>query len=140
VYSYQISKIFRFEAAHRLPDHDGQCARPHGHSYVLTIHIACNQLIERGPQRGMVIDFAHLVALVKPLLESHLDHYDLNVSTGLENPTSEHLARWIYDRIVPGIRRMRPDTELAIEVELSETCTSSCRYRGPTAVQPEVQR
>jgi len=117
----EIYKQFTFEAAHRLPNlpQDHKCSRLHGHSYAVTIAI-------EGPidvQTGWVQDFGDLKAAFAPISE-RLDHYYLNDVPGLENPTSEVLAVWIWAEIVdalPGLSR----------VEVRETCTSGCVYRGP---------
>jgi len=69
----------------------------------------------------MVMDFGDVSRAMKDLLETKLDHYHLNDTTGLENPTSEELARWIYDWIKPNLPHL-------VAVEVDETCTSSCRY------------
>jgi 6-pyruvoyltetrahydropterin/6-carboxytetrahydropterin synthase len=116
----QIFKEFTFEAAHRLPHVPAghKCGRLHGHSYRVEVHIT-------GPvddHHGWVRDFADVSCAMRPLLEQ-LDHYYLNEIDGLENPTSESLARWIWFRL----RTTLP--ELA-EVVVRETCTSGCIYRG----------
>lgn len=121
--AFTISKQFRFEAAHQLHKHDGKCARLHGHSWVLTVFVV-GSLIQDGPQTGMVMDYGRLKEAVMPLVEDKLDHYFLNESTGLANPTSEELARfcfaWLFPRL-PGL----------VAVEISETCTTGCRYGLP---------
>ena len=71
---------------------------------------------------GWVMDFAELKAGFKPIL-AQLDHYYLNDIPGLENPTSENIARWIWDKLKPGLPQL-------CRVELRETCTSGCIYRG----------
>ncbi len=116
----EIFKKFTFEAAHRLPNvPDGhKCARVHGHSYAVTVYLAGPV----GETTGWVMDFADLTAAVKPVLEK-LDHYYLNDVDGLENPTTENLARWIWKRLkprLPGLSRL----------VIHETCTSGCEYRG----------
>ncbi len=117
----EIFKRFQIEAAHRLPNvpEGHKCARLHGHSFSIEIHVAG----EPGPETGWVMDFADLKAAFKPLFEQ-LDHHYLNEIEGLENPTSENLARWVWDRLKP---RLAP---LACVV-VNETCTSGCSYRGP---------
>lgn len=116
----EIFKQFRFEAAHRLPNvpPEHKCARLHGHSFVVEIHV-------RGPvgdRSGWVIDFADITAAWQPL-HAVLDHYYLNEVPGLDNPTSENLARWIW-------RAIRPSLPLLSQVVVRETCTSGCIYRG----------
>lgn len=116
-----ISKQFTFEAAHRLPSVPAghKCARLHGHSYRVTIHASG----EPGPDTGWVVDFGDIKIAFDPIL-ARLDHYYLNEIEGLENPTSENLARWIWDRLQPAL-------PLLSRVEVSETCTSGCTYDGP---------
>lgn len=115
-----IFKVFTFEAAHRLPNvpPGHKCARLHGHSFRAEIHV-------RGPvdrDTGWVMDFADVKAAFQPLLDQ-LDHYYLNEVEGLENPTSENIARWIW-------RRLRPRLPQLSQVVVHETCTSGCVYHG----------
>lgn len=116
----EIFKEFGFEAAHRLPNVPlgHKCARLHGHSFRVEVHVRG----ELDPQLGWVMDFADLKAAVKPLIEQ-LDHYYLNEIPGLENPTSEVLARWLWTRLVP-------DLPSLAKIVVRETCTSGCTYRG----------
>ncbi|NEQ18363.1 MAG: 6-carboxytetrahydropterin synthase QueD [Moorea sp. SIO3E2] len=117
-----IYKEFRFEAAHRLPHHDGKCSRLHGHSWVGRVYVKGNQLIEEGSKQGMIMDYGDIKTYLKPLLDNFLDHYYLNETTGLENPTSEAIAKWVFERLeeagLPGL----------YAVEIQETCTSGTRY------------
>src|ERR1043165_6862998 len=114
----EIWKEFTLEAAHRLPNvpPEHKCARLHGHSFRIEIHV-------RGPvgaETGWVRDFADLKAAFQPLYDQ-LDHHYLNEIEGLENPTSENLAHWIWDRlkdVLPGLTA----------VVVHETCTSVCEY------------
>lgn len=119
----EIFKEFSFEAAHRLPNvpEGHKCARLHGHSYRVEIRVEG----EVGAESGWVVDFADLGTAFEPL-HARLDHYYLNEIPGLENPTSEVLAKWIWDRLetnLPGLK----------EVVVRETCTSGCSYRGGRA-------
>ena len=120
---WQLYKEFRFEAAHRLPHHDGKCARLHGHSWVCRVYIQGDRLIETGPKQGMLMDFGDIKAYMKPLLDEYLDHYYLNETLAMESPTSEAIAQWIYQQLaaakLPGL----------LAVEVLETCTSGCTYR-----------
>lgn len=116
----EIFKEFTFEAAHRLPHvpPGHKCARLHGHSYRVALHV-------RGPvgeQSGWIMDFSDLKEAWQPLHE-RLDHFFLNEVEGLSNPTSENLARWIW-------RRLRPTLPQLSQVVVRETCTSGCVYRG----------
>ncbi len=116
----EIFREFTFEAAHRLPHvpPDHKCARLHGHSYRVVVHVD-------GPvdnATGWVQDFAELSCAMAPLL-ARLDHYYLNEIDGLDNPTSEVLAQWIWDHLRPAL----PDLS---QIVVRETCTSGCVYRG----------
>ena len=117
-----LYKEFRFEAAHRLPHHDGKCRRLHGHSWVGRVYVKGQILIPDGAKAGMLIDYGDLQDYMQPLLDDFLDHYYLNESLGLENPTSELIAKWIYEKLevlgLPGLWA----------VEIRETCTSGARY------------
>ena len=119
-YASEIYREFTFEAAHRLPNvPDGhKCARLHGHSYLAVVHVAG----QVGEDTGWVQDFGDIKAAFKPL-EEELDHHYLNEVPGLENPTSEVLAKWIWDRVIRDLPNMT-------EVHVRETCTSGCIYRG----------
>jgi 6-pyruvoyltetrahydropterin/6-carboxytetrahydropterin synthase len=115
-----ISKTFRIEAAHRLPQVPAghKCARLHGHSFAIEIHVSG----PLDPLFGWVMDFADLKTAFAPLYEQ-LDHHYLNDIPGLENPTSENLARWIWERLKP---RLPPLSRIVVQ----ETCTSACSYGG----------
>ncbi|MFE6623273.1 6-carboxytetrahydropterin synthase QueD [Streptomyces sp. NPDC057740] len=116
----EIFREFTFEAAHRLPRvPDGhKCARLHGHSYRVSVHVEAPV----DPNLGWVMDFGDIKRAFKPI-DAQLDHYYLNDVEGLENPTSESLARWIWDRMVTEL----PDLSA---ITVRETCTSGCTYRG----------
>jgi 6-pyruvoyltetrahydropterin/6-carboxytetrahydropterin synthase len=116
----EVFKDFHFEAAHLLPNVPAghKCARLHGHSF----HVRLSVRGPVGPESGWVMDFGDIKAAFNPILD-RLDHYYLNDIPGLENPTSENLARWIWNEMasrLPGL----------YAVEIRETCTSGCIYRG----------
>lgn len=119
----ELFKAFTLEAAHRLPHVPAghKCARLHGHSFRIEIHVEGAV----GAGSGWVMDFAEIKAAFRPLYD-RLDHHYLNEIEGLENPTSEILAMWIWDRL-------KPSLPLLSQVTVHETCTSGCRYRGPDA-------
>lgn len=115
-----IFKEFSFEAAHRLPHvpEGHKCGRLHGHSFRVEVHV-------EGPvdaASGWVCDFADVKAAFQPL-HDQLDHNYLNDISGLTNPTSENLARWIW-------RALRLALPGLAQVVVRETCTSGCLYRG----------
>jgi 6-pyruvoyltetrahydropterin/6-carboxytetrahydropterin synthase len=109
-----------FEAAHRLPNvpEGHKCARLHGHSYRVEVHVVGPV----DPHTGWVMDFADVRSACAPLIDA-LDHRYLNEIDGLGNPTSERLAEWIWTRLAPALPGLA-------EVVVRETCTSGCRYRG----------
>ena len=116
----EIWKEFTFEAAHLLPlvPEGHKCRRLHGHSYRIEVRVAGAP----DPHLGWVMDFADLKAAWRPL-DDLLDHRCLNDIPGLENPTSEVLARWIWARLLPALPGLAA-------VKVRETCTSGCEYRG----------
>jgi 6-pyruvoyltetrahydropterin/6-carboxytetrahydropterin synthase len=118
-----IFKVFRIEAAHRLPNVPAghQCARLHGHSFAVELQVSG----EPGADSGWVMDFAEIKQAFQPLYEQ-LDHHYLNDVEGLDNPTSERLAAWIWQRLKPALPALSC-------VTVHETCTSGSRYRGPGA-------
>lgn len=115
----EIFREFTFEAAHRLPNvpEGHKCARLHGHSFRVQVHVEGPV----NPDLGWVMDFADIKAACAPLM-NQLDHHYLNEVPGLENPTSEVLARWIWQRLA--------DALPLSQVMVRETCTSGCVYRG----------
>lgn len=117
----ELSKRFRFEAAHRLPHvpADHKCYRLHGHSFEIEVTLAG----EIDPTLGWLMDFGDVRDSVEPMLLSELDHRTLNDVPGLENPTSEMLCLWLW-------RRLSPQLPGLAAVTVFETCTASCTYRG----------
>jgi len=116
----EVWKQFTFEAAHLLPNvpEDHKCRRLHGHSYSVRVCVEG----ELDPQLGWVTDFAEIKNACQPVREQ-LDHYYLNDIEGLENPTAENIARWIWDRL-------KPELPILSRIEIGETCTSGCVYKG----------
>jgi 6-pyruvoyltetrahydropterin/6-carboxytetrahydropterin synthase len=116
----EIFKEFTIEAAHRLPNvpPGHRCGRLHGHSFHIQVHV-CGPL---DPQMGWIIDFADIKAAFKPI-EEQIDHNYLNEVEGLENPTSENITRWLW-------QRLRPALPALSKIVVQETCTSGCIYGG----------
>lgn len=119
---WELTKTVRFEASHVLPRHGGKCSRLHGHSWVVEVTVHGNRLDTSGPSMGMLMDFGDVAAPVDRLVRDKLDHYHLNDSTGLEHPTSEALARWLYINL-------QVDLPLLHSVTVHETCTCRATYR-----------
>lgn len=115
-----IYKEFYLESAHWLPHvpEGHKCGRLHGHSFKVIITVTG----EPDPHSGWIIDFADIKSIFKPLYDQ-LDHACLNHIAGLENPTSEVLAQWIW-------KQLKPELPLLSQIEVCETCTSGCVYRG----------
>jgi len=116
----EIFKEFSFEAAHLLPNVAAghKCGRLHGHSFQVTLYVAG----EPGDNSGWIMDFADIKTAFKPVYD-RLDHYYLNDIPGLENPTSENIARWIW-------RELKPALPPLSRIMIRETCTSGCIYSG----------
>ncbi len=116
----RLERDYRFEAAHRLPKvaSTHKCHRLHGHSY--EVRIGVEGRIDE--DLGWLIDFSDLDEIVSPIIEE-LDHQTLNEIDGLENPTSEILAAWLWRRLVCQLDMLK-------DVSVSETASSRCIYRG----------
>ena len=116
----ELFKEFTFESAHRLPHVPAghKCGRLHGHSFRVAIYIEGDV----DPHTGWIRDFSEIKAIFKPLYE-RLDHNYLNDLPGLDNPTSENLAKWIWLELKP----LLPELS---RIRIHETCTSGCEYRG----------
>eukprot|EP00002_Diphylleia_rotans_P015568 TRINITY_DN3013_c0_g4_i1.p1 TRINITY_DN3013_c0_g4~~TRINITY_DN3013_c0_g4_i1.p1 ORF type:complete len:287 (-),score=38.41 TRINITY_DN3013_c0_g4_i1:54-914(-) len=119
---YSMEKRYRFEAGHMLVHHDGKCRRPHGHSYLLQVGLRGSKLQETGPKYNMLFDFSDVSKVVKPLIESHLDHHWLNDTLETDSPTAEFIATWVY-------HRLEPQLPLLDYITLYETTTSKVTYR-----------
>ena len=117
----EISKTFQLESAHWLPNvaEGHKCRRMHGHSFRIDVVVEG----PLDPEQGWVMDFADIGAAFAPLFDV-LDHRCLNEIDGLENPTSERLACWIWDRLKPNLAPLS-------RVVVHETCTSRYAYDGP---------
>jgi 6-pyruvoyltetrahydropterin/6-carboxytetrahydropterin synthase len=116
----EIYKEFTFEAAHRLPHvpPGHKCGRLHGHSWKITLYA-------RGAvdvHAGWVMDYARIRDIFEPI-HQQLDHHYMNEIEGLENPTSEVLAKWIWTRLKPKLPELS-------KVVINETCTTGCIYAG----------
>jgi len=116
----EIFKVFKFDAAHRLPNvgREHKCSEIHGHSFRIEIHI--KGPVE--PAKGWVMDFAGIDQAVQPLLDQ-LDHKYLNDINGLSNPTSELVARWIWERLCKKLPQLD-------KIIVQESPDSGCVYRG----------
>lgn len=116
----RITKSFTFDAAHWLPavPEGHKCRRLHGHTYHLVVALEG----EPDPKLGWVVDYGDVSRVVDPVVRD-LDHHCLNDIPGLENPTAEVLAAWLYHRLRPGLPQL-------VEVTVSETPRTTAVY-GP---------
>lgn len=116
----EIYKQFTFDSAHFLPfvPEDHKCRRMHGHTYIVRLYVAG----ELDPQLGWVADFGDVKQVWKPI-EEQLDHRTLNNIAGLENPTAENLAIWIW-------RKVKPNLAALSQVHVCENPSSGVIYRG----------
>jgi 6-pyruvoyltetrahydropterin/6-carboxytetrahydropterin synthase len=116
----RLSKQFFFEAAHALPNvpPTHKCHRMHGHSYRLEVSVEGSV----DPAKGWLYDHAVLSDAVDPIVEA-LDHRCLNDLPGLENPTVENLAAWLWARLQPVCPGL-------VEIVIQETPNAWCTYRG----------
>jgi 6-pyruvoyltetrahydropterin/6-carboxytetrahydropterin synthase len=116
----EIFKVFHIDAAHRLPDVPSghKCAQLHGHSFRIEVHIKGPV----NPRPGWVTDFADIARAFQPL-HDQLDHNYLNDIEGLNNPTSENLAGWIWQRLQPALPQLS-------KIIVQESMESGCIYEG----------
>ena len=117
----ELSKTYRFEAAHRLPrvPESHKCFRLHGHSFQIEVTVSG----EVDESMGWLLDFTDITEVVEPILEGELDHRTLNEVPGLENATSERLCLWLW-------RRFKPALPSLAAITVHETCAARCTYRG----------
>jgi len=117
----ELCREYRFEAAHLLPKvaEGHKCRRLHGHSF--RVEVAVEGVVDEAV--GWVMDFWEIDRVARPVVDG-LDHRYLNEIPGLENPTSEELARWLWARLSPGIPGLA-------SITVHETCDARCVYRGP---------
>ncbi|MGD0546943.1 MAG: 6-carboxytetrahydropterin synthase QueD [Terracidiphilus sp.] len=116
----EVFKEFTIEAAHWLPNvpEGHKCRRLHGHSFRIAIHVSG----PLDPRLGWVMDFAEIKKAYQAI-EDQIDHRCLNEVEGLENPTSENLARWLW-------RELHSALPALSKVVVKETCASGCIYTG----------
>lgn len=115
---FELKQHFQIESARFLPhlSKDHPCSRMHGHSFKIILTLT-------GPldaKLGWIMDYNEIAYAMKPILEK-LDHRILNEVPGLENPTSELLAKWIYEegkKIIPLLKH----------ISILETSLTECQY------------
>lgn len=115
-----IFKEFSFDSAHFLPKvpDTHKCRNVHGHTYKLKVSVSG----EVSPDYGWVVDFSEIKEKVGKVVNG-IDHRLLNDIDGLENPTSEVLVVWLWNKIKPVLPGL-------IRIELSETPGSGVIFEG----------
>lgn len=116
----RLTHEFRLESAHSLPGvpAEHKCSRIHGHTFGIEVHVEG----EVDPESGWLVDYADLERAFRPVRDA-LDHRLLNEVEGLANPTSEHVARWIWERLGPRLPGLA-------EIVVKESPATRCSYRG----------
>lgn len=117
----ELATTFTFEAAHQLhrAPAGSKCSRLHGHSWKVDVLVEG----ELDEEYGWVVDFDEIARAFEPVYDE-LDHRHLNDIEGLQTPTSEHVAIWIWDHLSDALPQLSGIT-------VHETCTARCTYRGP---------
>jgi len=97
-------------AAHHLPltPEGHPCRHPHGHNYEIQI-----VLVGGDNERGWLMDFYDLDALVEPILKE-IDHKNLNDVEGLANPTAEIISRWLFNKIHGALKKTPQNPRLKL--------------------------
>lgn len=119
IYKYEIQKEFHFSASHQLSHlpEGHQCARLHGHNYIVVIVLGADEL----NKDGFVVDYGELKSF-KNYIDNHLDHRHLNDVFNFHT-TAENLAAHLY-------QMTKPLWDEVIEIRVSETPKTWARYRG----------
>jgi len=119
---FTLSKQFTFEASHVLTHHKGKCSNMHGHRWELFVLICGSDIGSLiGPNKNMLLDFSDISKAVRPMIEAYFDHKHLNDTLCTDSPTSEYIARWVYEYLKPNLAGLNA-------VIIKETETSGCRY------------
>ena len=115
---YELKQQFQIESARFLPNLPSEhpCSRIHGHSFKIILRLVGGL----DPKIGWVRDYHEISLTMAPLLKE-LDHRTLNEVSGLENPTSELLAKWIFDKAKPQLAEL-------VSVSIQETSLTECTY------------
>lgn len=115
---FELKQHFQIESARFLPQLPSShpCSRMHGHSFKIVLTL----IGDLDPKLGWVIDYNEIALKMKPLLEK-IDHRILNEVEGLENPTSELLAKWLYDNA-------RKELPMLTKVSVAETPLTECSF------------
>lgn len=116
---FELKQQFRIESARFLPElaKDHPCSRTHGHSFMIEVALRGSL----NPTLGWVRDYHEIQKVTQECVLSQLDHRLLNEVPGLQNPTSEMLAVWVYERLKPALKEL-------YQITIRETPETSCTY------------
>ena len=116
-----VFRTFRFHSARHLPllDDNHICKRMHGHTFNLKVYVTG----EINNKSGFIIDFYDIDQIVNDKIISKIDHKVLNDLPDLLNPTSEHLCKWIWDKLHPHFNTLS-------KITLSEDYGTGIVYKG----------
>ena len=118
---FELTRKYEFHAARKLTlvDIDHPCYQLHGHTFSVVVELSG----DIDPSKGWVVDFYDIDRIYKDEINTLLDHKELNDIKELSNPTTEHIAKWIWNKIQPKLSGLTG-------VTVSEGPSYSCTYRG----------
>jgi 6-pyruvoyltetrahydropterin/6-carboxytetrahydropterin synthase len=121
-YVYELMVESKFSAAHQLRGYQGQCEKLHGHNWRVTVAVTAERLDEQ----GLAIDFHQLKKALREILDQ-LEHTFLNDIFPFTqiNPSSENLAKWIYDNMM---KKVNDDNIEVASVTVWESDTASASF------------
>ncbi len=120
ILKFEIRTQYRIEAARFLPllSNEHPCSRTHGHSFVFTLILHS----ELNPKFGWTMDYHEIDQIWNKEIKAKIDHQLLNTISGLENPTTEILCAWIFNKLENVFQNK------LIQIIGSETPNTECRY------------
>lgn len=115
-----LTKSFDFHAAHALGTfpQGHRCRQMHGHTFRVDVVVSGDV----DPRKGYLVDFGEIRKLTDPI-QAKLDHTTLNDIPGLEVPTAEMIAKWVYDQLAPNLPQLEA-------IRIHETPNNTAEYRG----------
>ena len=119
---YEVYVKTHFSAAHSLVGYQGDCARVHGHNWIIEVFVQCQKLNEI----GIGIDFRDIKEGVKGVLKG-LDHFNLNELPSFKNlnPTSENIAKFLYHELAG---KLNSNVVKVSKIKVSETPGAGAFY------------
>jgi 6-pyruvoyltetrahydropterin/6-carboxytetrahydropterin synthase len=119
---YELYIETHFSAAHALKGYQGDCARLHGHNWIIRVYVRCRKLDDI----GIGIDFRVVKDHVKDVLRE-LDHAHINDLPHFKevNPTSENIATYLYGELG---KRINTGSIEVSKIKVSETPNAGVFY------------